>query len=331
MKILVTGATGFVGSHLVEKLFSMGHEVVSLVRNLEKYEKLGLPGQFLQGDLSNSSVDNWIENLPEDLDAFIHTAGIVHSFQSNSFYNINTEATKSLFNKLKKQIPKLNFVFISSMAASGPSKSIETPLTEETPLDPPSDYGKSKMLAEKFLLKHTPDNWALTIIRPPMVIGPRDEAVLDVFKMVKSRVVLNTGIKGSKKTYSFICVFDLVDAIIKTLEKRERGKEIYFVSFPKAVQFKEIIGEIAKQMKVGFLSLPLPFFIINIFAKILRLLNRTFGLDFRLTPDKTHELKPSSWVCSSQKSEQQLEMTYRWDLEKTIKVTLKDYKERGWI
>lgn len=309
----------------------MGHDVVSLVRNLEKYENLSLPGQFLQGDLSNSSVDNWIENLPEDLDAFVHTAGIVHSFQSNTFYNVNTEATKSLFNKLKRRVPKLNFVFISSVAAVGPSQSHENPLTEEDPLDPPSDYGKSKMLAEKFLMKNTPDNWTLTIIRPPMVIGPRDEAVLDVFKMVKSRLVLNTGIQGASKTYSFICVFDLVDVIIKSLEKREQGKEVFFASFPEAVQFKEIINEIADQMKTRFISLPLPFFIINIFAKTLRLLNHTFGVDFRLTPDKTHELKPSSWVCSSQKSAEQLEMNYQWDLEKTIEITLKDYKERNWI
>lgn len=203
MKVFITGATGFVGGHLVESLTNEGIENIGLARSLDKWNSFDLPGSPLLGDLNPDSIDNWIKKLPADLTHVVHTAGIVHSFNKDQFFKVNTQGTKTLFKKLKERYPKLHFVFISSLAAVGPSSN-GLPHHELSELKPTSQYGRSKKEAEDYLKLNLPSEWSLTIIRPPMVIGPRDPAVLDIFKMVKSRLVLETGLKGRKKQYSFV-------------------------------------------------------------------------------------------------------------------------------
>ena len=193
MKVFVTGATGFVGSHLIDRFDQEGIEHFGLARSQKKWNEFDLPGTPILGDLGKDSIDHWVSQLPADLTHFIHTAGVVHSFDKDIFDKINFEATKVLFQALKERFPKLHFIFFSSLAAVGPSQK-QKAHTEEVPLNPPSLYGQSKMKAESFLISEKPLDWSLTIIRPPMVIGPRDPAVLDIFKMVKGKFILGTGV-----------------------------------------------------------------------------------------------------------------------------------------
>ena len=100
MKILITGATGFVGSHLNERLRSEGHETFLLVRNEKKAKEFNLEGNFISGSLSADKELQWLSHLPEDLDSVVHVAGIVHSPKNEDFVNINTLGTKNLFKQL---------------------------------------------------------------------------------------------------------------------------------------------------------------------------------------------------------------------------------------
>ncbi len=331
MKILVTGASGFVGGHLSTRLASEGHEVYGLIRSPK-----GIDYDFkvIQGDLSNESIKSWVSKLPEDLNTVIHTAGIVHSFNKNIFDEINFQGTVDLEMALKERFTKLHFIFTSSLAAVGPS-SEGIPHTEETPLLPPSLYGKSKKKAEEYLSDNLAPEWKLTIVRPPMVIGPKDPAVLDVFKMVKSRIILGTGLEGMNKVYSFVCVHDLVDLMIKcTNQDQDQDQErirIYFPAYPKTVTFKEIIEAIKEEMNVSTITLPIPMTIISALAHGMYGLQKIFPIDFRLTPDKIHELGPKYWSVSAQRSIDQLGMNYQWDLKETIKLTYNDYKSRNWL
>ncbi|MBC98080.1 MAG: hypothetical protein CME63_10040 [Halobacteriovoraceae bacterium] len=327
MKVLVTGASGFVGGHLCTALTKAGHQVFGLVRTPKntKYDF-----QVVQGDLSVKSLEKTISQLPEDLDAVIHTAGIVHSFDKEIFDKINFKGTQDLEKILRKRYPKLHFIFTSSLAAVGPSKMNE-PHTESTPLDPPSLYGQSKKKAEEYLKADLPDDWKLTIVRPPMVIGPKDPAILDVFKMVKSRIILGTGISGMEKQYSFVCVHDLVEVLLRTLNPSDQKIRTYFPSYPKVVTFKEIIEAIKLEMKVRTITLPIPMFIIGTIAHTMALIRKVVPLDFRLTPDKIHELAPKYWCVSSDLSVKELDMKYTWNLQETIHITYEDYTTRGWI
>ena len=144
MKVLVTGATGFVGSHLCDLLTKNNHEVFALVRNPAKAKEFGVPGIHLQGDLSNFT---WVDELPKDLDAVIHTAGIVHSFDAKDFYDVNATATKDLIEALAS-FDGLKFTLVSSQAAGGPSPKNNP--AKESASAAVSEYGRSKLLAEKY-------------------------------------------------------------------------------------------------------------------------------------------------------------------------------------
>ncbi|MCR9204554.1 MAG: NAD-dependent epimerase/dehydratase family protein, partial [Halobacteriovoraceae bacterium] len=321
---------GFVGGHLIERLHERGVEHFGLARSQKKWNEFDLPGSPILGDLGKYSVEHWVSNLPADLTHFVHTAGVVHSFDELIFDKINFEATKVLFEALKKRFPKLHFIFFSSLAAVGPSQRLEEH-TEESELNPPSLYGQSKKKAEDFLIAEKPLDWSLTIIRPPMVIGPRDPAVLDIFKMVKGKFILGTGINGKNKLYSFVCVHDLVSLVEKVLDYDHGRVEVFFSSHPKNYTFKDITDSVAKTMKKKTVYLPVPLPAISALAHTMNAFHKIASIEFRLTPDKLHELRPEAWTCSGKKSESILEMEYLWDLDKTVKATYEDYISRGWL
>lgn len=329
MKILVTGANGFVGSHLCEKLINEGHNVYALVRTPAK---LKLPENNLlhviKGDLDLETL-SWVDSLPTDLDTVIHTAGIVHHFNTDEFFRINSDGTLHLIKNLRNKFSQLHFILISSLAAAGPSLSKQK--RNEEDLDfPISLYGKSKKQAEVILKQFAPAEYILSVVRPPMVIGPRDPAVLDIFKMVKSRIILLPGLDSLKKQYSFVCVFDLVKTI--TLLCEYKKQESYFSAHPQTVSFQEIIQTIKKAMKKSWvLYLPMPLILIKLLTIVLNFINRFFPLNVRLTPDKYFELAASNWTCDGKKSENQLAQVYQYDLVSTIEVTLNDYKKSHWI
>ena len=330
MKVLITGSTGFLGSHLSELLSKEGYEVFAQARSQKKFKKFQVPGHFVQGNLATKKENHCISELPEDLDVVVHAAGIVHSFDPEKFYQINTEGTNQLLKDLKKKYPKLHFIFLSSLSAAGPAS--QNPVDEKTDEGPVSHYGRSKLLAEKNLLRDSPKDWSLSIVRPPMIIGPRDEGVLDIFKMVKGGVALKAGITTKKKMYSFICIYDVTNFILKVIQKKETHKETYFISHNQFISFDELVKSIQKARRQRFLwTLPIPLFLLRYLARILTIGHQLFSLDFRLTPDKVSELIPNQWICSAQKASKEFNFSVVWDLEKTIQITLDDYKERKWI
>lgn len=333
MKVLVTGATGFVGTHLCELLIKEGHEVFALARNPEKLKKQislkkDAPFFIIKGDLDQDQL-SWVASLPLDLDACVHTAGIVHSYMTDDFFRVNTTGTASLVNSLKARFKKLHFVLISSLAAAGPALGLDK--KNEIDLDfPVSVYGRSKKDAEIKLRQAAPTAWTISIIRPPMVIGPRDSAVLDIFKMVRSGIILLPGINSKEKLYSFVCVFDLIETISKTLEYKKTGT--FYSAHPQTITFLELIMEIKTQLKNKWiLFLPMPLFFIRLISILLNLIYRFWHHSQRLTPDKYHELAAINWTCDAKKSETELSQVYHYDLSRTVSVTLLDYRERKWI
>ncbi|MDC1173956.1 NAD(P)-dependent oxidoreductase [Bacteriovoracaceae bacterium] len=331
MKVLITGSTGFVGSHLSDLLSEAGHQVYSLARNPNKFSAFNVQGTMIKGDLPSQGDIGWIDELPSDLDAVVHTAGVVHSFNEDLFTNVNALATKNLIENLRSKYSNLKFILVSSLAAVGPSSKGKLH-TEECSTHAISRYGKSKLKAEKYLEDLAPKEWSTSIIRPPMVIGPRDTGVLDVFKMVNSRFVLFAGLNAKAKEYSFICVYDLIQVIKKAVETQEKmHNESFFASHPQVITMELLIDMIKSTMNKSTLNLVVPFSFVKVLAHTIDTARKVIPIEFRLTPDKLYELEPDSWTCSGQKSVELLNMNYEWDLYKTIKVTYEDYKERGWL
>jgi len=329
INVLVTGANGFVGHHLINELLKNENLFIyALVRKTSsikiKHQRL----QVIQGDLFSLEALDKINQL----DQVIHTAGIVHSFYPHDFFSTNTDGTQNLLNKIKnKNVSK--FILISSLAAAGPSQK-NLSHQEEFELKPVSLYGKSKLKAEELLQKFD-GNFEKIIIRPPMVIGPNDPAVLDIFKMVKDRFIILPGLDSKSKEYSFVCVFDLVQGIVRAMNytpSLKSAAEIFYIAHPKKISFLELIDTINQKMgakSLFYLSIPTP--IIFIFSIFLKMFHKIYKHQLRLTPDKTAELSPMSWTCSSKKSIQLLNMNYQFDLNETIRLTHENYQAQKWI
>ena len=330
-KILVTGANGFLGTHLLNSLLEQGHTVYGLARNPNKIVIIHPQFVVVKGDL-NSAQLSWVELLPDDLDVCIHTAGLVHSYQIDDFNKVNVEGLKFLVDALKTKghlINSFKFILISSLASAGPVSFGE--MKNETDLDfPVSSYGRSKKAAEEILKLYGPKNWIISIIRPPMIIGPGDTAVLDIFKMVKSRIIILPGINSKLKEYSFVCVYDLVNTIVLVLKSNK--SHFLYSAHDEVITFQELVNQIKKCMKIRIVFyLPIPIILIRWLSKILAFIHQFFNHNLRLTPDKIFELEGSAWVCQNNKSKKMLAQEYNYPIQKTIETTYEDYCKRKWL
>jgi nucleoside-diphosphate-sugar epimerase len=329
VKILVTGASGFVGSHLCERLLHDGHQVFALVRSPKKFTEIKHQNlTVIKGDLDQESL-SWVSLLPEDLDTCIHTAGLVHAFNTNEFFRVNADGTEHLVDSLRQRYQTLHFILVSSLAAAGPTQGAT--LRDESDMDfPVSIYGRSKKKAEVILSTHSPNSWVISAVRPPMVIGPRDTAVLDIFKMVKGGMIVLPGTNSLKKRYSFVCVFDLVETLVLIATQKKKG--LFYSASSEVITFQQLIQEVKKQLKKRWIFyLPLPQILVKLAAMILNFLYRFFPHKLRLTPDKYYELTALNWTCNAKKSEDELGQVYGYNLERTVTSTLLDYKTRKWI
>lgn len=318
----MTGVTGFVGRH-ANKLLSKDNELYCQVRNIPKWHGLELDGVAIKGDMSDFS---WLDQLPKDLDVFVHIASIVHSHEKSEFEKINVIPTRKLIDELSLRYQNLKFVLISSLAAVGPGDR-DNRLTDETDMPMPvSEYGRSKFLQEK-ALQRCPSSWQVSVIRPPMVIGPGDEAFLDLFKPVANGVKPFIGRNGLEKEYSFVCVYDLIETIKLSIEKDFKDPEIFFSAYPLSITHGQFLSEIERQVERNGRHIRIPRRLLPFIAYINKYLYRFFGFNSRLTSDKVHEILPMKWTCSSDKSRKVLGQNYKWDLAKTVEVTLEYYRK----
>jgi nucleoside-diphosphate-sugar epimerase len=290
--------------------------------------KIGHPRlHLIQGDLTDTT-DAWEMYLPDSIDIVIHTAGLVHTYIAKDFFDINTDGTERLVNVLKKKMHSpLTFVLVSSLSAAGPSsKGQKKDLHEQD--SPVSAYGLSKKYAENYLLKNKIPSWTSIIIRPPMVIGPRDTAVLDIFKMVRDGIILLPGLQSRKKEYSFVCVFDLVETIVRSLPLKQDF--VCYSAHNSVITFEELIFAIQHEMKKkNIIFLPMPSFMVAGVAHLLAISHKIVPHQLRLTPDKIKELIPDAWTCDSSDAQEKLGQKFDFPLAATIKLTFEDYKKNA--
>ena len=181
MRIFVTGATGFLGSHLVDALLKRGAEVTCLVRSEAKFHSLfpETAPLLIRGDLDNTDA---LRAGCEGADIIYHSAALTAARSRREFFSVNVDATQRVIEAASAASPNLQrFVFVSSQAAAGPSAS-GLPKRECDPARPVSDYGASKLAAEE-VVRQSGLPWS--IVRPSAVYGPRDTSFLTVFRIAR--------------------------------------------------------------------------------------------------------------------------------------------------
>lgn len=327
-KVLITGATGFIGGYIARAAVDRGWTVYASVRKNSKLDYLQeLPLQLVELNLNDpNTLQADLERINPDI--IIHNAGLTKSNTQEELNYVNAKLTENLAKASQfpgNQLQK--FVFMSSLASYGPADNHGREQIEEdcTP-HPVTMYGKSKLLAET-LLKAIPE-LPFIILRPTAVYGPREKDLFSVFKMVASGLGLFTG-KGNQKL-TFIHVYDLVELIIRCAENEITAKS-YFVSDGQTYSPTELNSTIAQNIGKKIVNFGLPLWLVKIVAYLSEWAGKITGKIPALNVDKLHEIKAMNWQCDVEALYIDTQYKPQYNLDKGIAETVQWYKANNWI
>jgi nucleoside-diphosphate-sugar epimerase len=332
MRILVSGASGFIGSGLVTALAAQGHEVFALMRQSASAEFLkGVQFTRVSGDLLDQDS---LKTACQKMDVVFHLAGLTAAENRETFFKFNAEGTRNLANAALASGTVSKFIFVSSLAAGGPSIGL-APKTEDEPDHPVSNYGESKLRGELFL-DELKGKLPFVVIRPPMVYGPRDRNVYLFFKSIQKNwmPILPAKTPTGHKYYSAIHVEDLIQVLVNTLnasqEQFDRGEK-FFVSDGQIYTYERIMGIISDELKVKPFRIPVPGGLVKVLALGGTIAGKILHRSLPINRDKWNELNPDYWICSSQKAFDRLAFKPKFTMETGVHQTAAWYKLNGWL
>ncbi len=325
MKVAVTGATGFIGSHLCESLLARGHEVTCLVRDPGKLRWIaGLPVRLVPGDLESPEA---LRDFVTGQDIVMHAAGLTKARSREEFLRANVAGTEGLLQAIRTHDPRIHrFIYLSSQAAMGPS-SANAPLTEDVAQNPVSVYGRSKSLAEKSMQSFR-DALPMTVIRPPSVYGPRDTDVFAFFRMLKRGIA---PVLSDRHLVSVLYVKNLVHGICLAIERPMGSFRSYFFTDGGERTWGGLLDLMAQAMGRKALRVRVPFFAAAAAAGISELLGALSGKPALLSTDKLAEMRSEFHVVSDERARAELGYRPPFSTEQAIAETVSWYKAEGWL
>ncbi len=334
MRILITGASGFIGSFLVEEGLRRGDEVWAGVRS-------GSSRRYLQDRRIRFVELDFVhpEVLSEQLvackqkygtwDAVIHCAGVTKCLHKEDFMQGNYVYTRRLVEALQalEMVPR-QFIYISSLSVFGPIREKEyTPIEEkETPF-PNTAYGMSKLESERYLqsLSHFP----YVIFRPTGVYGPREKDYFLMAKSIKQHVDFSVGYK--RQDLTFVYVKDLVKAVYLALDKQVL-RRAYFVSDGNVYASRTFSDLIQKELGNPYvIHLKCPLFILKVVSLLAEKVAALFGRSCTLNGDKYKIMKQRNWQCDISPLVSELSYRPDYDLERGVKEIIAWYKKEKWL
>lgn len=328
MKVLVTGATGFVGSHVVDVLLARGIDVSYIARATSNHRWLeGKPVQLVEGSLYDLGS---LKKALDGVDVVIHVAGQTAGRSEEDFRRGNQVATQNLIDAVRSYRPNLQrFVHISSMAVTGPASSEGEPNTESSPLRPITAYGRTKKLAEE-VIHDAMGDIPCTIIRPPAVYGPRDEATLTFFASVAKGLAPLIGFDNKK--VSLVHIRDLARGIADASFAETAVGQTYFVSSDEWYTWPQIADVTAtvvgrKRLFTVRLPHPLVLAIAGTSGAFGRFAKKPPVLDY----EKGIDMIQSYWICTTDKARRDFGYRQQVSLEEGILETVTWYREQGWL
>ena len=326
MKVLVTGATGFVGSHVADRLIEKGHEVRALVRQTSSMA--WLDGKSIEQVKGNMLEAESLEHAVKNVDAVVHVAGVTAARTKEGFFAGNQLATRALLEAVRRYNPRLSrFVLCSSQAAVGPSLDGQ-PITELTPPHPITTYGKSKRAAEEESERARQD-FPVTILRLSAVYGPRDTAVLTFFQTVNKRLKPLIGLQD--KHINLVHVADVAESVVLSLEHDASRNETYFISSEQQYTWREISELTAEILNKRGVVIKLPHALVYGVAGLSEFLSIFQKKPSVLNWEKGRDIVQANWTCSVEKAKQEIGYRQRVSLEDGIKETTEWYRQQGWL
>lgn len=324
-KVLITGASGFLGYHLIRAALQRNLDVYAGVRKTSNIEHLtGLPVSFTYLDLSDPDALEK-EMLDKGYDYIIHAAGTTKAKTPDQYNLVNADYTFNLANSVHNAgLPVKKFVFVSSLAAIGPLGNLTGPITESTDPHPVTDYGRSKLLSEKKLMDIP---LPVVILRPTAIYGPRERDLYILFKTIKRGIEPYIG--RIDQRLSFIYAEDVANAAISSLGTQVTGA--YNLSDGNAYDRYDLANDIKLLMKKKTFRFHLPYWSVKLFAGTSEVIEQIFNKTPALNKDKLNELTGENWVCSIEKARRDLNFRPAYDLEEGVRETLNWYEKFKWL
>lgn len=298
MKILITGASGFIGSFIVEEALRRGFETWAGVRSTSSRRYLQDERiHFL--DLNFSSEDALVEELRgHDFDYIIHAAGVTKCLHRDDFFKVNYEGTKNFVNAiLKLHMPLKRFIYMSSLSIFGAIKE-KQPYQEIDESDTPrpnTAYGKGKLMAEQFL-DSIGNDFNYIVLRPTGVYGPREKDYYVMAKSIRDHVDFAVGFR--RQDITFIYVLDLVQAVFLALDRGMSGRK-YFLSDGEVYQSSTFSDYIHEELgKPWWIRIKAPVWVLRLVTLVGEYVGRATGKMIVLNNDKFNILRQRNWRCN---------------------------------
>jgi len=330
MKILITGASGFVGSHLVEAISKVGWEIHAAVRKSSNVSEIQpYVNKFVYLNQNNYSEVKALFDA-EAYDYVIHAAALTKAKTEKELHAVNVENTENLLKAaFSLTHPPKRFVFVSSLAAIGPiAYNSSQDITENNQYNPVTAYGRSKRDAELMIKEKYADK-AVSVFRPTAVYGPREKDLFILFDTLNKGLDPYIGRQAQK--LSFVYVQDLVDVLLLGCKVPQKELQFYNISDGK-VYSRFAMADI---FKATFAKKPirvyLPFAIVSVFAKLSELMYKGSSKTPTIYPERLGELTAENWSCNISKAAEVLNYKPKFDLNKGLTTSLLWYKENKWL
>lgn len=332
--ILITGASGFIGSFIVEGALERGFRTWAGMR-------AGSSKAYLQDERISFCMLDF--SRPEELrkqlaahkaehgsfDYVVHCAGVTKCKDKRDFDRVNYGQTKLFADTLREldMVPR-QFIFISTLSVFGPiHEETYQPIDEHDTPHPNTAYGESKLKAEQYL--QSLQNFPYVIYRPTGVYGPREK---DYYLMAKSiRNHVDTAVGFRRQDLTFVYVKDIVQALFLGIEK-EVCRRAYFLADGQVYPSRAFSDLIQKELNVsGVLHLTFPLWVLKAVSLLAEQIAKLKGSTSTLNSDKYKIMKQRNWQCNIAPTITELGYQPQYDLERGVRETIAWYKQEGWL
>jgi dihydroflavonol-4-reductase len=321
VRVLVTGATGFLGAHLVRALLERGHAVRALARRSSRAEAVqalgALGAEVVRAELHDGAR---LRDALRGADAVVHAAGGGLARRVEDVYDANTASTRAL---LAAAPPGVAFVLVSSLAAHGPSGA--RPARESDADAPESHYGRSKLAAERALL--AAPHVRPVVVRPPALYGPGEHRMVELFATARRGLVPMVHPDGA---LSLLHGADCASALVAALEQ-PAARGVYYVAEPRLRTRREMAEHIGRAVGRDVRVVPVPPAALGPLSVALETLGALRGRAVTLNRDKVRDARHPNQACDPSRARRELGWQAQHDFADGAVEACRDYLARGWL